>query len=184
MIRRRYACPSCAKQFQYDHHPSVAADPLPRFCPHCGFDSMANGASYEPTLAAPAIGTGMVKRAEGVQAAVQEGANFRADMARETMGLDAEAAAMIRDTSTGPVDNAVSQAMARMPANTVGFNPANAAEYATTTGTGPYPNAGARAMQGVRAFHNQFTQGAGHAGATTSEIPALETQQPGYRRRA
>ena len=164
MIRRRYACPSCAKQFQYDHHPSVAADPLPRFCPHCGFDSMANGASYEPTLAAPAIGTGMVKRAE--------------------MGLDAEAAAMIRDTSTGPVDNAVSQAMARMPANTVGFNPANAAEYATTTGTGPYPNAGARAMQGVRAFHNQFTQGAGHAGATTSEIPALETQQPGYRRRA
>jgi hypothetical protein len=27
MIRRRYACPSCEKQFVYDHHPSIAADP-------------------------------------------------------------------------------------------------------------------------------------------------------------
>jgi DNA-directed RNA polymerase subunit RPC12/RpoP len=183
MIRRRYACPSCEKQFVYDHHPSIAADPLPRFCPHCGFDSTGE---FETALAMPAIGTGAVKRAEGVQEAVQEGANFRADLAREKFGLDADAARMLRDTSTAPVNNAVTQAMAQMPANTVGFNPTNATAYAASVSTGPYPNAGARAMQGVRQFHQDFTRNAGHnaTATTTSEIPALETQQPGYRRRA
>lgn len=181
MIRRRYACPECAKQFVYDHHPSVAADPLPRFCPHCGFDSQGE---FETALAAPLISTGASKRTDGMLRAGEEGAQFRADIAREKFGLDADAANMLRDTSAAPVNNAVSQHMASLPQGSVGFNPQRAAEYATAVSSGPYPNAGARTMQGLRSAHQAFVAGAGHAGPTSSEIPALETVQPGYRKRA
>lgn len=183
MVRRRYACPECAKQFTYDHHPSMAADPLPRFCPHCGFDSSGE---FETALSAPAIGKGMVQRTDNLMRAGQEGADFRANMAREALGLDAEGAAAIRDVSAAPVNNAVTEAMAAAPANTVGFNPTNGVGYSASVSQGPFPNAGAHAMQSVRSFHQRFTSTAGHAATatTSSDIPALETYQPGYRRRA
>ena len=180
MIRRRYACPECSRQFTYDHHPSVAADPLPRFCPHCGFDSQGE---FETALSAPAIGRGMVQRTDNLQRAAEQGAEFRADIAREKFGLDADAAAMLKDTSAAPVNNAVTQHMAALPNGSVGFNPTNAAAYASAVSSGPYANAGARTMQGLRSQHQAFVAGAGHAGATSSELPALETVQPGYRKR-
>lgn len=183
MVRRRYSCPECAKQFTYDHHPSIAADPLPRFCPHCGFDATGE---FETPPAAPAISRGMVQRTDNLMRAGQEGADFRANMAREALGLDAEGAAAIRDISAAPVHNEVTQAMAAAPTGTVGFNPVNGVGYSAAVSQGLYPNAGARAMQGVRDFHQKFTAGAGHAATatTSSDLPAVETQQPGYRRRA
>ena len=183
MIRRRYACPECTRQFVYDHHPSIESDPVPRFCQFCGFDSAGE---FETPPVAPAIARGMVQRTDNLLRSVDEGADFRANLAREQLGLDSEAAAAIRDTSAAPVNNAVSQHMASLPANSVGFNPANGLGYSAAVANGPYPNAGARAMQGVRAFHQNFTAGAGHnpTATTSSETPALETQQPGYKRRA
>ena len=181
MIRRRYACPACQHQFTYDHHPSVAADPVPRYCSHCGFDSQGE---FETPPAMPAIGKGLVQRTDNLLRAGEEGGQFRADIARERFGLDAEGANMLRDVSAAPVNNAVTQAMAALPQGTVGFNPTNAAAYSAKVSTGMYPNAGARAMQAVRGAHQAFVAGAGHAGPTSSEIPALETVQPGYRKRA
>lgn len=181
MIRRRYACPSCEREFTYDHHPSIAADPLPRYCPRCGFDSSGE---FETPPVAPYIATGAGQRGDNLQRAQEEGAEFRSQIAQEKFGLDPEAARMLKDTSTAPVNNAVSQAMAAMPVGTVGFNPTNSADYTGPVSQGRYPNAGARAMQEVRAQHQAFTATAGHAGPTSSELPALETQNPNYRRRA
>ena len=82
------------------------------------------------------------------------------------------------------ISEAVVYSTVRPDKDVDGFNPVNGVQYSSAVQQGRYPNAGARAMQGVRAFHQNFTAGAGHAGATTSDMPGLETQQPGYRKRA
>ena len=69
----------------------------------------------------PAIHKGMVQRTDNLLRAGEEGGQFRADIARERFGLDAEGANMLRDVSAAPVNNAVTQAMAALPQNKVGL---------------------------------------------------------------
>ena len=194
MTRRRYRCPGCSAVLVYDHHPSIEADPLPLDlpCPGCGFVQEA----YEQALAMPAIRTTIVAAVDGLHRAMEEGSEHRALVAQEQFGLDASEAAGLRetdsrtgirqgDTSFVPVNNPVSQAIATQP-QSFGFAGTAAQQGMAASPmvqSGAFPNAGLRAMEEVRAGHARLVASTGHKTAATSSVPALETQQPGYRKR-
>lgn len=186
---RKYDCSSCGKRFEILH--ATAAEPPPDFCPKCGAPS--SDSVTEP-LPLPSILSVKTRAVDGHYRAMEEGSQHRANMAME-MGLSTEEANQLKITnlrdnvregeiSAMPVNNPVSQMMAAAPPGTVGYQPGvNGVQYSGAVQSGPYPNAGAHTMQALRSRHAQFTQDAGHAGTTTSEIPALEAVNPNYRRR-
>lgn len=193
MIRRRYRCPmhNCGHEFNYDHHPSIEADPCPRFCAKCGHDSESD--ELLPAVTSPVIRSLHSKVVDQTYRDMEAGAEHRAQMAMEVHGLDQQEANSLKitnlqdnlqpgDMAAMPVNNPVSAAMAQQPGR-FGYQGGAAMEHAAAAHTGPHANAGARAMQGLRAAHQSSMMGAGNAGATSSDMPALETQQPNYRRR-
>ncbi len=193
---RTYQCPGTVAhpphQFSHLHHPSVALSPVPRFCPTCGFDSEAE--DYTPALTSPHIAKTIGRAVDDTHKAMEEGANFRAEISRERFGLDAAEANAIKstdsadylrpgDTSDAPVNNPITQVMQASPPGMFGFQGAAGLGYSGAVAEGPNPNAGARAQNALRQHHAQSMANSGHVGATTSNLPALETVAPGYRRR-
>lgn len=194
MTRKRYRCPSCEGIFVYDHHPSIEADPLPvnAACPHCHFTSDED---YPAAIVAPHIAKPIRATVDNMHAQMEEGSQFRANMARERFGLSEDEARQLTetnsldnlregDTSAIPVNNVVTQAIAANP-QAYGWQggAAQGAALSPQVSSGPFPNAGARAMAAVRAAHQQMVSSTGHQTSATSSLPALETQQPGYRPR-
>ena len=188
-----YVCPGKkphpSHQFDHLHHPSVEASPLPRFCPTCGYDSQ--GKVVQRALTAPHIQKPVKKATDDVYRGMEQGSEFRAQMAQEVGGLDAAEANALKitnmrdnaragESSEIPVTNAVTQVMAAAPGVT-GFQGANGLGYSGAVSTGPAPNAGAHAQAALRRQHAAFTAGSGMTGTATSNVPALETTQPGYR---
>lgn len=194
MTSKRYRCPSCGGIFVYDHHPSIEADPLPNdaACPHCGFVSEVD---YPAAVVAPHIGRPIARTVDAMHRDMEDGEKFRANVAMEKFGLDAEEArAMVAtnsmdnlrpgDISAMPVNNPVSRAMDASP-QAYGFTGGAAQGMALSPAvqSGVYPNAGLRAMNQVRDAHAGFVASTGHRASVTTSLPALETQQPGYRPR-
>lgn len=195
MIRRRYRCPSCSGIFVYDHHPSIAADPLPdgAACPHCHFVAESE---YPAAIVAPHIAKPIRATVDNMHVAMEDGAKFRSDMARERFGLSEEEANALTETnsldnlregdiSAVPVVNAVTRAIDANP-QAYGWQggAAQGAQLSPQVQSGPYANAGARAMAAIRAVHPQMVASTGHNTSAQSSLPALETQLPGYRKRA
>ena len=193
-IARTYACPGHGKhpqhQFTYLHHPSVAADPLPRYCGTCGYDS--EGEEPEPAVTSPHIALPIKTTVDTLHRDMEAGADFRAAMAREQFGLDAEDVAPMKlgdmkdslrpgDTSDVPVNNDISRLMAAAPPGYFGFQGGQGVGYSEPVSTGPFPNMGARTQKAVREAHVANTADPRHVGHKTSSVPALETTQPGYR---
>ncbi len=192
---RVYACPGTEThpphQFRYLHHPSVEADPLPRYCSVCSFDSQ--GEDMPAALTTPHLAKSIKGVVDTMHREMEAGAEFRAQMAQEQFGLDASEAALMKetnmkdnlragDTSFIEVNNPVSQVMAAAPGVT-GFQGANGLGYSGAVSQGAFPNAGAHAAKSLRELHARNTQGAGHSGPVMSTLPALETTLPTYRPR-
>lgn len=184
-----YLCPDCNGSFKQLIDRSC--EQPPRFCALCGFDTQSE---LQEGVSSPHLAKTIGKATDGMYRAMEEGAQFRADIARENFGLDAEQASALKmtnmkdnlregDTSDMPVNNPVSQTMEAAPSGMFGFQGGAGLGYSGAVSQGPHPNAGAHAQQAVRAQHAKFTTGAGHAGATVSNLPALETSAPNYRRR-
>ena len=173
-----YKCPSCTGEFSYLHHPNVADDPAPRFCPLCGFDTELDDDMLVQAVTSPAIASGYAKGIDGHHRAMEEGAAYRATVSDDPSLKMTDMKDNLRagDTAYVPVDNTVSRAMAQQP-GAFGFNNQAAMEYSAQAHTGPLPNAGARAMRALKNDHAA-------AGGVVSDLPALETQSPTYRRRA
>jgi hypothetical protein len=188
---KTYECPNCEKSFELFHMSND--EPPPRFCIHCAYDTENAVALVEP-LSAPRIAKSVGKATDAVYRAEEEGSNFRADYAQQVFGLDKEAADAMRitnmrdntrpgETAVMPVVNPVSQFMDANPGS-AGFQSGavNYGAYSEAVRTGPgMRNAGRRAQIDVRNHHQQAT--VGHKGPTMSDVPALETQHPGYRPR-
>lgn len=185
---RTYECPSCGGQFEELH--MTADEPAPDACPLCHFSG--EEAPMEPQLSAPKIATGLAARVDDTYRAAEEGAEFRAQYAQESLGLDSEAARALKitdmrsntregDVAAAPVVNPVSQFMDANP-HTGGFaaGAANYAGYSQMVRTGDMPNAGLRAQMSVRKAHANQLANSGHKGAVSSEAPALEVLNPNY----
>ena len=184
---KRYQCPSCGKQFAFEG--------IPRFCPHCSYDTQEE--TLSEVICSPGILRGKSRGVDNIYKAEEEASQFRAHQAME-MGLSTEEAnglkitnmrdnAQIGETSEIPVNNPVSQAMAAQPQN-FGFNQGaqqQAVQYSQMAHVDPKSgrplpaqerNAGLRAQNMLKTSHQA-------QGYVTSDTPALETQMPGYRRR-
>lgn len=197
MIRRRYRCPGCERVFDYDHHPSISADPLPLQCPYrdCNYTT-EEGEAPIAAVVAPHIAKPIRATVDNMHTAMEDGAQFRANMARERFGLSEEEARQLTetnsldnlregDTSNIPVNNLVTQAIDANP-QAYGWQggAAQGAALSPQVQSGPFPNAGLRAMQQIRSAHPSMVASSGHQTTAQSSLPALETQQPGYRQRA
>ena len=77
-----------------------------------------------------------------------------------------------------PVNNAVTQFMAQHPQAPVGYVGGQGVNYSGAVQSGSYASMGARTRTSVHDYHSQLT-----GGVASSDMPALETLQPGYRRR-
>lgn len=174
---RRYQCPECEGQFDYLHHPNVADDPAPRFCPLCGYDTETD--ELQEAVTSPNLLKGAARNVDGIWKAEQAGAEFRAQMADDpSLKISDMRDAAIGETTAVPVNNSVTQVMAAAPQGTFGFVDGSQAGlgFSQAAHTGVAPNMGARAIKALRIQHSEYS--------TTSENPAKETQMPGYRRRA
>lgn len=193
---RTYRCPGHGEhpphQFSHLHHPSVEASPLPRYCPACGYDS--EGEEMQTALTAPHIRRSIGRAVDDTYRAMEEGSQHRAEYAQEHLGLDEAEASVMKitdmkdnlrhgDTSEVTVKNPVSETMAAAPQGMFGFQGSAGLGYSGTVSEGPHPNAGARAQGALRQHHAAYTAGSGMAGAATSNMPALETTAPGYKKR-
>jgi DNA-directed RNA polymerase subunit RPC12/RpoP len=194
VITKRYRCPECEGIFKYDHHPSIEADPLPEdaACPHCGF---ASEAEYPAAVVSPAIRRPIAANVDNMIRGMEDGAQHRANIAMEQYGLSTEEANQmkitnLKDAREGeiaamPVNNAVTAAIDSNP-QAYGFQggAAQGAALSPYVQAGPFPNAGLAAMNQIRQEHSALVQRSGHQAVVSTSSPALETQQPGYRRRA
>ena len=153
----------------------------PSSCPHCGV-VMETG--DDDVIACPAFLT-KAKHVDQVYRDIEKGSEIRAQVAAEMLGVPASDVSDIKITNLReakhegeiaamPVNNAVSQQMEilKQRGAAVGFVP-NGASYGAQVQTGPSPNAGAHQLTRLQAVHGKI-----------SEMPALETLQPGYIRRA
>ena len=193
-IQRVYACPGHgahpAHHFTYLHHPSISLDPVPRFCPQCGYDT--EDAEPEQALALPHIGLSIKTTVDTMHRQMEDGAQFRADLASEKYGLDtADANAMklgdmkdglrAGDTSDVPVVNDITRVMEAAPPGVFGFQGDQGVVYSGSVSQGPYPNMGARTQKAIREAHVSNTADSRQVGTRTSSMPSLETTNPNYR---
>lgn len=168
---RTYECGDCARQFTFLHHPEAE----PAFCPHCGSD----GSSHDQVLAMPSIGTHKGAGPDQLYRAMEEGSNFRADMA-QAMGVDAAEADGLRisnmrdnarpgENHAIPVNNDITRTMAQQAGQGVsGFVSGGESLYADVK-TGPYPNQGARTMARVKSMHSGIAASVTRAGQMNRE---------------
>lgn len=181
----RIRCNLCRGTFPW------AAGSWPKACPHCGV-GMDLPEGDEPT--APAIKHGRTAATDQVYRDMERGSETRAEIAADRLGVPVSdmSGLKITDLSDRPVRNEVTQFMDAHP-GVVGLRP-DGVQFSGAVQTGPFPNAGIRALQGVRGAHANTTRQVmrGFDAATrtpwvgeaaVSDLPALETLQPGYRRR-
>jgi hypothetical protein len=187
-----FKCPDCEQLFRTIQDKT---DPPPRFCPHCAYDSRG-GEQMAEGVSMPHIGRPIRGIVDGQYRAMEQGSIDRAQMAMEEFGLDTAAANELKitnqkdglregDTSNIAVNNEVSRMIDQAPPGQFGFSggAAQGLGYSASVPTGPLPNAGGRTAAMLREKHRQFTSTAGHAGATSSSNPALETTNPLYKAR-
>lgn len=182
-------CPDCAETFKWP-----AQDNWPKFCPYCRADVSQGDDSV---ISMPFISSAKAKSPDAVYRAMENGANHRAAVAAEMTGQpvsefsDLKITDMkdnLREGDTANIgispDNEVAKVMAQNPqqfGNIAAPNfAARDALIAQSAGvaTGPFANAGAKMQNMIRQQHSKYVpQG-------QSDLPALETQSPLYRRRS
>ena len=186
----RCPSPDCRKKFSWEGE-------FPRFCPVCGFDTATPDERTE-VIAAPMIATARTKSIDDHARTIMDASEARAEEAASILGVPVSEVSDLKITdmkdnlkygeiAVREVSNPVTQTMDainHLRPGTVGFS-GNGVGHSDAVQTGPFPNAGARTRNRVRAVHAQTTMGTMPKGqATMSDVPALETQQPGYRHRA
>jgi NAD-dependent SIR2 family protein deacetylase len=170
-------CPSCREKFPWD-----TAKGWPRFCAMCGTDISAKD---DDAVVMPNILSFRSKVPDQAVRQYMDGSEKRVEMAAELAGTTRDDMSSLKVTDISdradvqahiPVNNPVTQFMAANPG--VGGMSSQGAEYSTQVQNGPFPNVGAKMMTKIRDRHGTISNG-----SAISDRPALETQQPGYRRR-
>lgn len=192
MSRFQIRCPGCRKPFPWD--PAID---LPERCPlkGCGYVAKRRDPEMDEdgviVIAAPFLRSARMNQVDKTYRELETSSEARAEAAAHFAGVPmSEMSHMkvtnLRDnTKPGevaamPVVNPVTQQMdfLRQHGGNVGFG-ADATQYGPSIGSGVEPNAGARMRKVLHQHHERLSHG-----SATSDMPALETQQPGYRSRA
>ena len=182
-------CPICQHKV-----PWQPASEKPPICPSC-HENLASDRD-DSDVVMPFIRSSSTKANDDVYRQIERTSEVRAERAAEMAGVPVSEMSGMKvtnlkenrgygDVMAVPEQNDVTRFMAANP-QTSGFGIPGAVpaampaplEASSRVGIGPFPNAGARAQSMVRQMH--ANSGQGHA---VGDNPALETQQPGYRRR-
>jgi hypothetical protein len=135
----------------------------------------------------PAILGRRTKVADQVYRDMEAGSEKRMHLAAEVGGGTASDYASLKitnmqdnlragDVAAMPVRNAVTEHMERTGQG--GFAGGDAVGYSGAVQTGPFPNAGAKMRTTLQQHHAAMSHG-----SAVCDVPAVETRQPGYRRR-
>lgn len=167
-------CPVCRKTFPWD-----VAHGFPDDCPECG----AHVASDRPDdeIVMPSLRTAKMALTDQVYRQMESGSEVRAQAAAEQLGVPVSEMSDLKITDLRSTRNPGEIAAPPLPAHLQGigsFGGANGSQYSAQVQSGPSPNAGAKARTAIQAYHGNLTKG-----YAVTDSPALETQQPGYRRR-
>lgn len=170
--------PDCRERFPWD-----VSKGFPRFCACCGADISLKD---DDAVVMPNILSFRSKTPDKVARDYMDGSEKRVQMAAELAGTTAEEMSSLKITDLSdrkdveaniPVNNPVTQFMQANPQAPVGFR-TDGSQYSTQVQSGPGANSGAKMMTKLRGHHSEISKG-----SAVSDRPALETQQPGYRRR-
>lgn len=171
-------CPECRRKFPWN--PSAK---WPDACPFedCAVE-MTNENAENNVVTLPAFLSPKTKATDGVYESMVKGSEFRAQAAADLAGVPVSEMSNLKITDLNTRRDA--EIMAKEPVNEVstfmrqtgvgGFQGSNGAAYGGAVQTGPFPNVGAATRTMIQKQHPV---------AATSDRPALETAQPGYRRR-
>lgn len=176
-------CTLCRETFSWD-----ITQGYPDECPVCNQHIGHDRADDDIVM--PSIGRAReaLKADESVYRSIEQASENRAALAASQLNVPKHEMSDLKitdlrpttrpgDIAAPPVINPVSQFMQQNP-NVGGFKGVDGAQYSPAVMSGPEPNAGARARTMIQSFHGDLTKG-----FAVSDTPALETQQPGYRRR-
>ena len=178
-------CPHCEIKFRCEFG-SKDGSGWPDYCPNpkCG---VYMGVDDKAEVVMPMILHGPSKTYDRVYREMEAGSEFRAQKAASELGVPVSEVSSLKITdmkdnvkegedSVKEVVNPVSTFMKQTGVG--GFMGTQGAGYSGAVQSGPFANAGARTMTAVRQTHAHATNFAG-----VGDRPALETMQPGYRRR-
>lgn len=179
-------CPECRKKFRWLVD---SEDKWPDACPLCGV-KMGHDVP-DDVIMMPSLRSAKTKVIDSSYRELEASSEHRMYQAAEAAGCSPSemAGLKITDIKTGvkpgesyvpEIRNSVTEQMEMIKARggQAGFTGTTGAEYSTAVQTGPAPNTGAKMRTALQSMHAARTGGAG-----VSERPALETLQPGYRRR-
>lgn len=178
-------CPDCRKTFPWD-----IAKGFPERCLNLECKSHI-GLTEEQVIDIPMpfLASAKNKSVDQVYRQMEAGSEFRANLAAEMTGATKEemSSLKITDLKTGQrqgdiampaVNNPVSQ-MVEAPKSPFGFQGSNGLGFSGPVASGAFANAGAKFQSVLR---NAHAEKVGYD--AVGDRPALETTQPGYRRRA
>ena len=174
-------CPKCRQRFHWD-----VAVGWPRNCQVCKTDISQVGQDDNNVIAMPAFLTNNSKVPDRVAREVMDGGDKRAELAAGMAGGTAADYPDLKITNLTdkphemlspmvPVSNPVTQFIQQNP-QAMATAQANGQQYSAQVQVGPHANAGAKTMT---SFENVWNK----TGSRAVERPALETQNPMYRRR-
>lgn len=172
-----FKCPDCAGKFKW----AAATEEWPKHCPLCGAYVGIDDDKDEVVM--PFLRSARAKANDQVYRDIEKSSEHRAELAAEAAGVPVSEMAGLKITNLSDrkddqiaaprVQNEVTQFMEH---NKIGGFQSGGVEYSAAVQTGDGANIGARMRTSLQSHHGQTT-------GKTSDTPALETQQPGYRRR-
>jgi hypothetical protein len=193
-----YKCTSCRTKIPF------VAGKLPEFCPNPQCASRAASDRDDADIVIPFIRSAATKANDDLYRSMEKASEYRAEQAAQMAGTPVSEMSGLKITNLNETRHEgaiaavqevtpVTQFMAANP-KVSGFQGNNGVEFSGAVQTGPHPNVGARMRTAVQANHrdmvSQHCVGKDETGRmvrpgldVTSDRPANETMQPGYRRR-
>lgn len=177
-------CPVCRGKFRWE-----AKEPWPEYC-QIEMCREYIGIAGKDEVVMPFISLSKRKSADKVFRDMEKGAEHRINVAAEMTGQPKSDFNSLKMTdmkdNLRPGDisapelpaNPVSQQMQMMQARGMPVGFGSGVDHSGAVQSGPAPNAGAKMRSVIRSMHSE------KMGWPVSDMPALETLQPGYRSRA
>jgi hypothetical protein len=176
-------CPACRVKFKWD--PTRG---FPDHCPNPDCTTRIAHDRDDSDVVMPFVRSAATTANDSLYRRMEQASERRVGLAAAKAGVPMSDMADLKitnlrdtrsqgDVAAVPVSNPVTQFMQQNP-NAGGFRGDTGVGYSGAVMTGPEPNRGARVQSMVRQMHAE-----GMGWDKVGDRPALETQQPNYRRR-
>ena len=177
-------CTACGTKFKWSF---AKEGKWPDYCENPECTTFIGNTRADNDIVMPSLRSATTKHNDNFYRQMEKGSEHRVHLAAEAAGVSASELSDLKITNLNdrrdaevaamPINNSVTQLMAANP-GVGGFQSQAGLGYSGYVQQGPEPNAGARMMTKLGSYHAELSKG-----SAVSNLPALETQQPGYRRR-